>query len=80
MIAAGEVCDLIRTKLGGRLEPDFALDENTVFDELGLSSLQLADIVYTIEDRLRIEFDPSRAAGVKTVGDLVRLANGSPRS
>ncbi|CAM5278175.1 hypothetical protein SALBM135S_09661 [Streptomyces alboniger] len=41
---------------------------------MGLSSLQIADIVYTIEDDLGIEFDESRAAGVKTVADLVRLA------
>jgi acyl carrier protein len=77
MIAAVDVCELIRKKLHGRLEEDVVLDENTVFAELGLSSLQLADIVYSIEDRLRIEFDTSRAAEVKTVGDLVRLANGS---
>ncbi|MGK5533659.1 acyl carrier protein [Streptomyces sp. URMC 129] len=73
MITAEEVCGLIAKKLGSKAD-SFTLNENTTFDEVGLSSLQIADIVYTIEDDLDIQFDPSRAASVKTVGDLVALA------
>jgi acyl carrier protein len=60
-------------KLGSKAN-SYTLNENTAFDSVGLSSLQIADIVYTIEDDLEIEFDESKAAGVKTVADLVRLA------
>jgi acyl carrier protein len=75
MITVDDVCELIRKRQGGKVRADQELNGDTVFDELGLSSLQIADIVYTIEDRLGIEFDPARAADVKTVGDLVNLAN-----
>jgi len=75
MITVADVCELIRKRQGGKVRADLELDGDTVFDDLGLSSLQIADIVYTIEDRLGIEFDPARAADVKTVGDLVNLAN-----
>ncbi len=73
MVTVEEVCDLISKKLGSKAGK-FELGESTAFDEVGLSSLQIADIVYTIEDDHDIEFDPSKAASVKTVGDLVRLA------
>lgn len=73
VITAEEVCARIAKKLGSKAN-SFTLDENTAFDSVGLSSLQIADIVYTIEDDLDIEFDESRAASVKTVADLVKLA------
>lgn len=73
MITVEEVCELIAKKLGSK-SSSFTLNADTAFDEVGLSSLQIADIVYTIEDEAGIEFDPSKAASVKTVGDLVELA------
>lgn len=72
VITVATVSALIRKKLGRRAA-DITLDENMAFDSVGLSSLQIADIVYTIEDDAEIELDPSRAADVKTIGDLVRL-------
>ncbi len=73
MITAEEVCARIAKKLGGKAN-SYTLNEDTAFESVGLSSLQIADIVYSIEDDLDIEFDESRAASVKTVGDLVKLA------
>ncbi|MFE5741702.1 acyl carrier protein [Streptomyces celluloflavus] len=73
MITAEEVCVRIAKKLGSKAN-SYTLDEDTAFDSVGLSSLQIADIVYTIEDDLEIEFDESKAASVKTVADLVKLA------
>ncbi|WP_369216959.1 acyl carrier protein [Streptomyces flavofungini] len=73
MITAEEVCARIAKKLGSKAN-NYELGADTAFDSVGLSSLQIADIVYSIEDDLEIEFDESRAAGVKTVADLVRLA------
>ena len=74
-ITVDDVCELITKKLGGRLSPDVTLDESSVLDDLGLSSLQTADIIYSLEDRLDTQFDPAEAADVKTVGQLVALAN-----
>lgn len=73
MITAEEVCARIAKKLGSKANA-YTLNEDTAFDSVGLSSLQIADIVYSIEDDLEIEFDESKAAGVKTVADLVKLA------
>ncbi|MFG2558599.1 acyl carrier protein [Streptomyces sp. NPDC048496] len=72
MITVATVCSLIEKKLGSKAA-GLTLDDNTVFDAVGLSSLQIADIVYTIEDDAEIELDPSQAANIKTVGDLVAL-------
>lgn len=76
MITAEEVCQEIAKKLGSKSD-QYTLSADTTFDEVGLSSLQIADIVYGIEDDLGITFDESRAASVKTVGDLVKLAEES---
>jgi acyl carrier protein len=73
VITVEEVCARITKKLGSKAD-SFTLNADTAFDSVGLSSLQIADIVYTIEDDLEIEFDESKAASVKTVGDLVKLA------
>lgn len=75
MITVEQVCEMVQKKLRGKNASEITLSEQTAFDELGLSSLQVADVVYGIEDQLGIEFDPSRAADIKTIGDLVNLAN-----
>ncbi|MFI9724367.1 acyl carrier protein [Streptomyces sp. NPDC052396] len=72
MITVATVCALIAKKLGSKAA-GLVLDADTAFDSVGLSSLQITDIVYTIEDEAGIELDPSQAANVKTVGDLIAL-------
>lgn len=72
MITVETVCALMAKKLGNKAS-GLTLDADTAFDSVGLSSLQIADIVYTVEDDAEIELDPSQAANVKTVGDLVKL-------
>ncbi|MFK4107758.1 acyl carrier protein [Streptomyces sp. NPDC002176] len=79
MITSEEVCARIAKKIGSKAD-SYTLNADTSFDAVGLSSLQIADIVYSIEDDLGIEFDESKAAGVKTVADLVRLAEESAKS
>ncbi|MEV6766582.1 acyl carrier protein [Streptomyces sp. NPDC051105] len=76
MITVEEVCDRIAKKLGSKADA-YTLGPDTSFDSVGLSSLQIADLVYTIEDDLGIEFDESKAASVTTVADLVKLAEES---
>src|SRR5215217_6426740 len=57
VINVAMVCDLIVKKLGSKAST-LTLDADTVLDSVGLSSLQIADIVYTIEDQAGIELDP----------------------
>lgn len=73
-VTVDDVVNLIKAKLNGRRSPA-VLDARSVLGDAGLSSLQIADIVYTIEDGVGVRFDPVRAADVATIGDLVALAN-----
>ncbi|MEU5977241.1 phosphopantetheine-binding protein [Streptomyces sp. NPDC047315] len=78
MITIELVCERIAKKLGSKAST-VTLDADTTFSSIGLSSLQIADIVYGIEDDFDIQFDESRAAGIKTVGELVKLAEETTR-
>ncbi len=75
MITLDEVATLIRGELRGKLPADTTIDEGTKLNELGLSSLQIAEIVFTLEEDHEVEFDPARAAGAETLGDLIALGN-----
>jgi len=75
MITLAEVSELIRGELRGRLPPHAALDDTSTLEDLGLSSLQVAEIVFTLEERHGVEFDAARAADVKTLGDLIDVGN-----
>jgi acyl carrier protein len=75
MITLAEVSELIRKELRGRLAPDLVLDEGTEIEGLGLSSLQVAEIVFTLEERHEVEFDAARAADVKSIGELIDVGN-----
>jgi acyl carrier protein len=63
MITIEEVVRLIRRELRGKVSADLTIGENTKLQDLGLSSLQIAEIVFTLEDDHGVEFDPGRAAG-----------------
>lgn len=75
MITIEQVADAIRNELRGKLPAGITLDGNTRLKDLALSSLQTAEVVFTLEEDNGIEFDTARAADVKTLGDLVELAN-----
>ncbi len=75
MITLDEVAGLIRRELRGKLSADAALDEGTRLEDLGLSSLQVSEIVFSLEEKHEVEFDAARAADAQTLGDVVALAN-----
>jgi acyl carrier protein len=75
VITVDEVAALIRREMRGKLPEGTIIDENMSMDDLGLSSLQVAEIVFTLEEDHEVEFDPARAADAKTLGDLVALGN-----
>jgi acyl carrier protein len=75
VITVEEVVDLVRSRLRGKVPADLTIDENTRIDDVGLSSLQFADVVFTLEEEYETEFDPARAADAKTLGDLIALGN-----
>jgi acyl carrier protein len=75
MITLKDVAELIRPELRGELPAGMTLEEDTRLGDLGLSSLQISDIVFTLEEQHEFEFDAARAADVETLGELVSLAN-----
>lgn len=50
------------------IEPD-EVTEDATFDELGIDSLDMAELICDIEGKLDIEF--GEPEGLETVGDLV---------
>jgi acyl carrier protein len=75
MITIDDLAQLIRQEMRGKLPKDVQIDESTRLDELGLSSLQVSEIVFTLEDEHGVEFDPAKAADAQTLGDLLTLSN-----
>ncbi|WP_405160286.1 acyl carrier protein [Nocardia sp. NBC_01499] len=75
MITLEEIESKIKQKLKGHFPAGLVLTEDTPLEDLGMSSLQTAEVVFEIEEDYEIEFDPARAADVKTLGSLVALAN-----
>jgi acyl carrier protein len=75
VIQLEELVGLVRRELRGKAPQDMTLDENTELEILGLSSLQIAEIVFKLEDEHGVEFDPAKAAEAKTLGDVLALGN-----
>jgi acyl carrier protein len=75
LITIAELETLIRAELRGRQLKVGPLTELTLLSDLGLSSLQIADIVFTLEEEHEVEFDPAKAADARTLGDVMALGN-----
>jgi len=75
MITLDEVGQLIRREMRGKLPQGATLDKNTRLEDLGLSSLQISEIVFTLEENHGVEFDAAKAADVKTLGELIAVGN-----
>jgi acyl carrier protein len=80
MITLDEVNELIRREMRGKLPDGKVLSEETRLDDLGLSSLQISEIVFTLEERHEVEFDAAKAADVKTLGELIAVGNETLRA
>jgi acyl carrier protein len=75
VVTVEEVADLARRELRRKLPAGLELNESTRVADIGLSSLQVSEVVFTLEERYDFEFDVARAADIATLGDVVALAN-----
>ena len=75
MITIDEVRKRVEHELRGKLPPGVAIDQGTVIKDLGLSSLQISEIVFGLEEDHGVEFDAALAADARTLGDLLVVAN-----
>ena len=53
------------------INADLITMEATLSDDLGINSLELADLVYKCEESFDIVFDDDALSGLLTVGDVV---------
>lgn len=72
MISIEEVAEQVRRSLAGRAT-DLTLRAETSLQDIGLSSLQISEILFRLEELHGVEFDTARAADVHTLGDIAML-------
>lgn len=70
-----DVTTLIRKALRSRQDLGDELGEETSIEDLDLSSLQLADVVFQLEEQKGVRFDGGELSELRTLGELVELAN-----
>jgi acyl carrier protein len=75
VITLDAVITLIRREARGKIDDETVIGADTKMKDLGLSSLQIAEIVFTLEETYEVEFDPARAADAENLGDLIALGN-----
>ncbi|WP_197043703.1 acyl carrier protein [Saccharothrix sp. NRRL B-16314] len=75
LITVEEVEALIKREMRGKRTKDVVIDDTAVLRDLGLSSLQVAEIIFSLEETHGVEFDPEQAANARTLGDLIALGN-----
>lgn len=63
------VCEIIAEQLG--LSADFELSAETTWEEINADSLDLVEIVMSIEDEFQLEIDDEAVSSMRNMGDLV---------
>ncbi len=54
------------------LEPETVTEESLIIEDLGADSLDIVDLVMTIEEELGVEVPDEAIEQIRTVGDVVR--------
>ena len=62
-----------RVRKQSRVGRSVKIDKTTTLEELGLSSLQVADLIFSLVEDLDIKIDEERAAQLRTLGEFVAL-------
>ncbi|HVE67553.1 MAG TPA: acyl carrier protein [Solirubrobacteraceae bacterium] len=69
-----QVLELVRAKLDEiKVENASAATMDTTWEELDVDSLDLVELVQSLEDEYGVRIEDEQLKGVKTVGDAVRL-------
>ena len=67
-------CTIISEQLG--LSADFEFTAETTWEEIDADSLDLVEIVRSVEDEFHIEIDDDAIASMRNMGDLVAYIEG----
>ena len=61
------------------VEEDSITAETTLADDLGADSLDVVDLLMSIEDEFEVEIPDEEVENIKTVGALVEYIEGHPK-
>ena len=70
MSARDEIIEIIVDQLG--VDRDDVTPEKSFIEDLNADSLDLTELMMTIEERFKKEIPQRQVEGLKTVGDLIR--------
>lgn len=70
MSAREEIIEIIVEQLG--VDRDDVKPEKSFIEDLNADSLDLTELMMTIEERFKKEIPQNQVEGLKTVGDLIR--------
>ena len=65
-----KVRDILTEQLD--IEENLITPESSILDDLGADSLNIVDLVMTLEDEFDMEIPDEEIENIKTVGDIVR--------
>lgn len=65
-----KVRDILTEQLD--IEENLITPESSILDDLGADSLDIVDLVMTLEDEFDMEIPDEEIENIKTVGDIVR--------
>jgi acyl carrier protein len=75
----GQVLELVKAKLDEiKVENASTATMDTTWEELDVDSLDLVELVQSLEDEYGVRIEDEQLKGVKTVGDAVRLVVAQP--
>ena len=60
-----------------KVDEDNISMESSIVDDLGADSLDVVDIVMSLQDEFDVEIPDEEVENIKTVGDLVRYLEGA---
>lgn len=55
------------------LDPENVTEESLIIDDLGADSLDIVDLVMTIEEEFNVEVPDEEIENIRTVGDVVKF-------
>ena len=74
-----QVLELVKAKLDEiKVENASTATMDTTWEELDVDSLDLVELVQSLEDEYGVRIEDEQLKGVKTVGDAVRLVVAQP--
>ena len=73
MTTESEVIDIIVEQLG--VEKAEVSEEKSFVEDLNADSLDLTELIMTLEERFNCEITEEEAEALKTVGDVIKFVN-----